>query len=85
MTPLQQLFVMNSPFIEQLAATLAGPKETNAAANITADRVRDLYRKILGRDPSGAEIDSALTYLNHAPLARFTQTLLATNEEIFWP
>ncbi len=82
MTPLQQLFVMNSPFIEQLAATLAGPKETNAAANITADRVRDLYRKILGRDPSGAEIDSALTYLNHAPLARFTQTLLATNEEI---
>lgn len=31
------------------------------------------------------EDPSALTYIQHAPVARFTQTLLATNEEIFWP
>ena len=81
MTPLQQLFVLNSPFIGELAADLA----KSAANNSGADKIRDLYRKILSRDPSPAEIDSALTYLDKAPIERFTQTLLATNEEIFWP
>jgi len=86
MTPLQQLFVLNSPFIGTLAEDLA----KSAAAETGADQIKDLYRKILARDPSPAEIDSALTYLskNAGPdskLPRFTQALLATNEEIFWP
>jgi len=85
MTPLQQLFVMNSPFIEQLSATLAGSAEKEGAPSGPTAKVRDLYRKILARDPTRAETDAALTYLNRAPAARFTQTLLATNEEIFWP
>ena len=87
MTPLQQLFVMNSPFIEQLSAALAASAEKGspAAPSGPVAKVRDLYRKILGRDPTPAETDAALTYLNRAPAARFTQTLLATNEEIFWP
>ncbi|HVW83700.1 MAG TPA: PSD1 and planctomycete cytochrome C domain-containing protein [Bryobacteraceae bacterium] len=81
MTPLQQLFVMNSPFIENLATSLANSVEQEQGAA----KIRDLYRKILSRDPSPAEIDSALTYLGRAPLARVTQTMLATTEEIFWP
>ncbi len=81
MTPLQQLFVMNSPFIEQLAATLAKSVESEQPT----DQIRDLYRKALARNPTAAEIDSALTYTAKASLPRFAQTLLATNEEIFWP
>jgi hypothetical protein len=81
LTPLQQLFVLNSPFIEELAASLAASVEKETGAG----KVRDLYRKILARDPTPAETDAAMTYLNRAPVARLTQTLLATNEEIFWP
>ncbi|MDQ6678362.1 MAG: PSD1 and planctomycete cytochrome C domain-containing protein [Acidobacteriota bacterium] len=81
MTPLQQLFVMNSPLMEQLATKLADSVETETGS----EKIRDLYRKVLSRNPTPAELDSALTFTNHAPVARFTQTLLATNEEIFWP
>jgi hypothetical protein len=81
-TPLQQMFVMNSPFIEQTAAAMA--KSVDQEADNSA-KVKALYRKALTRNPTGAELDAALTYLNSAPLARFAQVLLASNEEIFWP
>ncbi|MCU1238541.1 MAG: hypothetical protein JWP63_6508 [Candidatus Solibacter sp.] len=81
-TPLQQFFVMNSQFIEKLSQELAKSAESAPDA---AAKVRALYRKTLGRDPAPGELDSALTYINHAPLARFAQVLLASNEEIFWP
>jgi hypothetical protein len=81
-TPLQQLFVMNSPFVEQAAVAMAKAVETETD---NAAKVRALYRKALTRNPTGAELDAALTYLNSAPLARFAQVLLASNEEIFWP
>jgi len=81
LTPLQQLFVMNSPFIEQLAKSLADSVE-NETGNA---KVRDLYQKVLSRNPTPGELDSALTYIDRAPVSRFTQTLLATNEEMFWP
>ena len=80
-TPLQQLFVFNSAFFEQQAALLAGKvkQEPDAAA------VRDLYRRVLARDPDADEIDRSLTYLRQSSLARLAQALLATNEFIFWP
>jgi hypothetical protein len=81
-TPLQQLFVMNGPFVraqaEALAKTLE-PEKDNAA------RLRALYRKVLGRDPSAKELDLGLSYLNSAPFEEYAQVLLASNEEIFWP
>jgi hypothetical protein len=81
-TPLQELFFLNSPFIKQLSGELAQAveAETNAAT-----RVRNLYRKILLRDPSAAETKVALNYLSGATLEQFAQVLLATNEEVFWP
>jgi len=81
-TSLQQLFVMNSGFIQKQAAALAqaAEKELDQTA-----RLRSLYRKVLGRDPDTAEIDLAMSYLNHATLAQYAQVLLSTNEEIFWP
>ncbi len=81
-TPLQELFVLNSPFIKQLSSTLAKAGEADADA---ATRVRNLYRKILLRDPSAAESKAALSYLKSATIEQFAQVLLATNEEVFWP
>ncbi|MBL8206937.1 MAG: PSD1 domain-containing protein [Blastocatellia bacterium] len=81
-TPLQELFVLNSPFIKQLSSALAKAVE---AETDPATRVRSLYRKILLRDPSAAESKIALSYLTSATLEQFAQVLLATNEEVFWP
>jgi hypothetical protein len=81
-SPLQQLFVMNSPFMEQRAADLVKCVETDAES---PQKVRDMYRRVLGRDPSPKELDLALSYLNKATLQEYAQALLATNEVIFWP
>jgi hypothetical protein len=44
-----------------------------------------LYRKILARNPTAAEMNSALAYLQKGTLTRYAQVLLSTNEEIFLP
>jgi hypothetical protein len=80
-TSLQQLFLMNSPFIHNLSGTLAKSVETESD---TPAKVRALYRKILSRDPSAKELDLAITYLSGATLDQYAQVLLSTNEEIFW-
>jgi len=81
-TPLQQLFVLNSPTLHDASTALAktAEKEVDKSAQLTA-----LYRKILSRNPSPVELDLALSYLNSGTLEQYAQVLLATNEEIFWP
>ena len=81
-TPLQQLFVLNSAFIQKQAAVLA---DAVAAEPDDAARIRRLYRKILARDPRPAEMETARQYLASATMAQWAQVLLSTNEEIFWP
>jgi hypothetical protein len=91
-SPLQQLFVMNSPFIEERAKELVKCADDDADM---AAKVKDMYRRALQRDPTPKELDLALSYLNptaqkHAAspdnlLEQYAQALLATNEEIFWP
>ena len=81
-SPLQQLFVMNSPFMQERAADLV--KRVDSEAD-TAAKIRSMYRDALGRDPSPKELDLAYTYLNKASMAEYAQALLATNEVIFWP
>jgi hypothetical protein len=81
-TPLQQLFVLNSSFLEEQAAALASRVEHGADDKA---RVRDLYRRTLARDPDAEELDLALSYLRESTLAQLAQALLATNEFIFWP
>jgi hypothetical protein len=89
-TSLQQLFLMNSPWIHNLAEALA----TAAAASTDAEaQARDLYGKILGRDPTARESAMAAAYLSkppeagakETPLVQYAKILLSTNEEIFWP
>jgi hypothetical protein len=82
-SPLQQLFVMNSPFIKERADDLV-----NVVAKDADDKakIRDMYRRVLDREPSPKELDLALSYVGGgANLAQYAQALLATNEVIFWP
>ncbi len=81
-SPLQQLFVMNSPFMKDRATELA--KLTESQTENTA-KVREMYRRALQRDPSPRELDLALSYLDKATPTDYAQALLATNEVIFWP
>ena len=81
-SPLQQLFVMNSPFLKDRADSLA--KKVEADTDNSA-KIRALYRRILEREPTGKEMDLALSYLNKGTVSQFAQALLATNEVIFWP
>ncbi len=81
-TPFQQLFVMNSPFMREQAATLV-----KSVANVPDinDKIRALYRKVLTRDPTDHELALATDYLAGGTLVEYAQGLLCTNEVIFWP
>ena len=81
-TPLQQLFVMNSKFLQDQAAELAA-RVNDEAGN--AAKIKSLYRNVLARDPSPNETDLGLSYLEKGSLPQYAQALLATNELIFWP
>ena len=81
-SPLQQLFVMNSPFMQERAKDLV--KIVDSEADNSA-KIRDMYHRIFDRDPSPKELDLALSYLDKGTLAEYAQALLATNEVIFWP
>jgi Protein of unknown function (DUF1553)/Protein of unknown function (DUF1549)/Planctomycete cytochrome C len=89
-TSLQQLFLMNSAWIHNLASALASSVDSEPDAHA---KVRGLYRKILSRDPNAHEMDLALAFLDHPAdpevkqplLEQYAQILLSTNEEIFWP
>ncbi|MBS1835770.1 MAG: DUF1553 domain-containing protein, partial [Acidobacteria bacterium] len=81
-TPLQQLFVMNSAFVTDSAAALAAKLPEGHP-----DRLRELFRRVLSRDPSPKELDLAQSYLATpgATFDQYAQVLLSTNEVIFWP
>jgi hypothetical protein len=79
---LQQIYLMNGEFIHNLAAAAA---KTAAAATGEAEQIGALYRRILARDPTAAELESALSYLQNGTLERYAHILLSTNEEIFLP
>jgi hypothetical protein len=79
---LQQIYLMNGEFIQNLAEAAA---KAAAAATGEAEQIAALYRRILARDPTAAELKSALSYLQKGTLQRYAQILLSTHEEIFLP
>jgi hypothetical protein len=81
-TPLQQLFVMNSPFIQKQAETFAQSADSEPD---NAAKIRKLFHTILLREPNPADVDRGMTYLAQATLAQYAQALLSVNEVIFWP
>jgi hypothetical protein len=81
-TPLQQLFVMNSEFMHEAAAELAAATSSEAESDA---RLQFLFRRVLGREPTRRELELALDFLQGGSLEQYAQVLLSTNEEIFWP
>lgn len=81
-TPLQQLFVLNSDFLRDQAAALEAsvPK-----AGATDAKIRFLYRRVVGRDPSERELSLGSQYLETGTLTDYAHALLCTNEVIYWP
>jgi Protein of unknown function (DUF1553)/Protein of unknown function (DUF1549)/Planctomycete cytochrome C len=81
-TPLQQLFVMNSPFLRDQGAALSQSVAKELDVN---SKVRAMYRKALARDPSDRELALAVEYLATGTITDYAHALLCTNEVIFWP
>jgi hypothetical protein len=81
-TPIQQLFVLNSPFFAEAAKELA--REASALESVEL-QVSFLYRRILARDADGVERGIAAAYLGGNSLELLAHTLLASNEVILWP
>jgi hypothetical protein len=81
-TSLQQLFLMNSGFVEELSDALA---ESVAGETDVEGKVRSLFRRVLARDPRADEMQIAKSYLDGGTVSQYAQILLATNEMIFWP
>jgi hypothetical protein len=79
---LQQLFVLNSPFMRDQAAALAASVSKEADDNA---RVRVMYHKVFSRDPSDHELSLAGKYLATGTMTDYAQALLCTNEVIYWP
>ncbi len=80
--PLQQLFMMNSPFIRDQAAALL---ESISKEKDNDTKIRLLYHRVMARDPSEREQALAEKYLSTGTLKDFAHALLLTNEVIYWP
>lgn len=83
-TPLQQLFTLNSPFMQQQARALV--KRLKSEANDEV-RIRLAYRLLYGREASEAQVRVALEYLGTTPgdeiWHEYAQVLLGSNEFAF--
>ena len=82
--PLQQLFVLNSPFMAAQAKAFAG--RVTATASDDPARIRTAFRLAYGRPPTAREVELGTAFLSAAgPEAweKYAQVLLAANEFAF--
>jgi hypothetical protein len=81
-TPIQKLFVLNSPFVMECAERFAERTDCSTPK----ERIRRAYRFLFGRDPQPAEERVALNFLSKPEDSDFTrwqqyaQVLFASNE-----
>jgi hypothetical protein len=85
-TPLQQLFVLNSPFLRRRATDLVHRLNAEAPGNTEA-RVRRAYLLLFGRPATERQVSLALEFLAAAQpqtaWVEYAQALLASNEFLF--
>ncbi|MCS7023230.1 MAG: PSD1 and planctomycete cytochrome C domain-containing protein [Bryobacteraceae bacterium] len=83
-TPLQQLFFLNSWFLQQRAEAFAARLQQSAASD--AQRIQQAYRILFYREPLQAELETGLAYLRSDSNAwpRYAQVLLSSNEMVFY-
>jgi hypothetical protein len=84
-TPLQQLYTLNSPFVQQQATALARRLEREAPT--TEARVQRAYRLLYGRPATEGQVKLAVAFLGEKPTAaawqQYAQVLLGSNEFLF--
>jgi hypothetical protein len=82
-TPLQQLFFLNSDFIQQRAKALAA--RVAPLGDDDAARIRSAYRLLYQRKTTADELKLGLEYLKSpgASWPRYAQALLSSNELLF--
>ena len=83
-TPLQQLFVLNSGWMRYQAKSL---KIRVSGIHDPVEKIRALYRRVLGREPKKQEAELALGFVNRRkvrpeakPWVEYAQALLGTSE-----
>lgn len=81
--PQQVLYGMNSPFVQELAAAIVARPEVQSTSQ--DERITQLFRLTLGRDPADSERELLKSYLATDPeaLNELAQSLLLTNEFLF--
>ncbi len=91
--PQQALFLLNSPFMVEMAAALSRRDEVKDLDQVPA-KVTKLFQLTLGREPSAEELAAAQEFLGDTPAKpenkdhhqrwlRFAQALMLTNEFTF--
>jgi len=89
--PLQQLFVLNSEFMTNLAKDLSKQSEQLAPSDLS-ERISLLYERLYSRQPTSAELELGRRFVtSEAPLPdtqlsrweRYAQALLAANEFLY--
>ena len=87
--PQQALFLMNSPFVAEHAKALAARPEVSGAKT-TDEKVRQLYRAALGRNPTADEAALGREFVGTTPATgtfgkweQYAQVLLLCNEFAF--
>jgi hypothetical protein len=83
-TPLQQLFVLNSSFVQEQAAALS--RRLHVEASDTEARVRRAYLLLFARPATAAEVKLAVEFLTPASepaWQQYAQVLLGSNEFLF--
>ena len=89
--PQQALFLLNSPFVLEMAKALASRPEVRASDD-PRQRVTALHRLVFARAPKDSEVELALKYIAQQPeakdgkpdaWARYAQVLFFTSEFAF--
>ena len=90
-TPLQQLFVLNSPFMLQQSAALAERVQRDVPGD-NEGQIRQVYRLLYGREPTAKQMQLARDFFaaagNEAAAQgdlwkQYAQALLGSNESAF--
>jgi Protein of unknown function (DUF1553)/Protein of unknown function (DUF1549)/Planctomycete cytochrome C len=87
-TPLQKLFIMNSPFMVQQAEALSERLMSDVPSADEKQRIDRAYRLLFARPPADAEARLGLEYLSgpgdhQARWRQYAHVLLASNEMLF--
>jgi cytochrome c553 len=83
-TPLQQLYTLNSPFIQKQANLLYERLQREFPSS-DADKITGAYRLLFSRNPTSHQLEIGLSFVKSGGVAwnQYTQALLGSNEFVF--